>query len=91
MQKELSVTERLAQDAKTAQCLGRYGAWVHRYFESTQSTHIHNVAEDGSHYLVGNGATILRVIKPSRRNGTGEVWKIEPAKYSDYFLASEMQ
>jgi hypothetical protein len=91
MSRDLAVGERLKHDEETAEYLGRYGTWVHRYFESWGGRHIHEVARDGSHFLVGNGVSILRIIKPSRRKVGGEVWKIDPLNYADYFLPHEME
>ena len=84
------VYQRLDDDAKRARYLGRFGAWVHRYFESARMKHCHQVDEEGHHYVVGDGAVVLRVIKPHRRSAHGGVWRIEPQCYADYFLPEEL-
>lgn len=77
----------------------KYGDWIHQRFESWDMKHIHNVSENGSHYIVGNGRVVMRVIKPCRKmpygcvsiigeNGLNEFG--EPFNYNDYFLPEEL-
>lgn len=76
----------------TTQYLGRYGIRVRQYFESAGRLHYHEVAR--RHYIVGDGSTILRVLKPQRRLPEGGIWKItpnSPEEYAGYFLPEEME
>jgi len=86
----MNAQARWEMDNATARYLGPYGAWVHRYFESSRMKHIHQVDDEGHHYVVGDGAVVLRVIKPHRQSRKGGVWRIEPQCYSDYFLPEEL-
>ena len=76
-----------------------YGHSAQRRFESWDRKHFHAVSENGSHYIVGNGAIVMRVVKPSRKNPKGRAEFIgldgknefgAPFVYSDYFLLHEL-
>jgi hypothetical protein len=71
-----------------------FGCYEQARFEIAAKD-IRNVDDFGSHVVFGNGFdTVMRVIKPSRRNGKGGVWFLdestgngmgEPFNYGDYF------
>lgn len=82
----------------------KYGCYEQIRFESWETKHIHNITNDGSHYIVGNGRIVMRAIKPWHKIPYGSVTFIgihdgsttslnefgKPFNYADYFLPEEI-
>jgi hypothetical protein len=73
-----------------------WGSKEHKAY-CDKATHVHVVGDE--HIIFGDGKTILRSVRPSRRcpKGIADIWGKptnewgKPFHYSDYFLPQEIK